>query len=131
MFSEICCNYANINYVLSLNLISSDAAYTTQPLELLNTLSFENLRNYGGIDRNSEASAGDNFTVKSNDNEVVGGHLLDVSDNGKLSPRAYSNTNVDGVEDSVLQTNVDRSEGQFFKYIVTPCLCMLMFCWDN
>ncbi|KAF7837607.1 brefeldin A-inhibited guanine nucleotide-exchange protein 5-like [Senna tora] len=89
----------------------SDAAYTTQPLELLNTFSFENLRNYGSTDKNSEANAGDSFAAKSTDNEVVGGHQLDVNDNGKLSPRAYSNLNVDGVESSGLQLNVDRSEG--------------------
>ncbi|XP_019455526.1 PREDICTED: brefeldin A-inhibited guanine nucleotide-exchange protein 5-like isoform X4 [Lupinus angustifolius] len=87
-----------------------DASYTTQPLELLNALSFENLRNHGGVIRDSEANAGDSGTSKSIDNEVVSGHQLDVNDNGKLSTRASSNTNADGVEDSVLQMNLDPSE---------------------
>ncbi|XP_028759990.1 brefeldin A-inhibited guanine nucleotide-exchange protein 5 [Neltuma alba] len=88
----------------------SDAAYTTQPLELLNTFSIENMRNYGGIDR-SDTSAGDSLTVKSIDNEAVGVRQLNVNDNGKLFPQAYSNINVDGVEGSGSQTNSDRSEG--------------------
>lgn len=90
---------------------SRDASYTTQPLELLNALSFENLRNHGGIIRDSEAYAGDSVTNKSNDNEVVSGHQLDLNDNGKLSPLTSSNTNADGVEESVLQMNLDQSEG--------------------
>ncbi|KAK4266036.1 hypothetical protein QN277_027011 [Acacia crassicarpa] len=82
----------------------SDAAYTTQPLELLNTFSIENMRNYGGVDR-SDANAGDSLTVKSTDNEAVGVRQLNVNDNGNISPRVISNTNVGGVEGS------DRSEG--------------------
>lgn len=41
----------------------------------------------------------------------MGDHQLDVNENGKLSPRAYLNSNADGSEVSVLHTNVDRSEG--------------------
>ncbi|WJX96402.1 Brefeldin A-inhibited guanine nucleotide-exchange protein 5 [Trifolium repens] len=87
-----------------------DASYTTQPLELLNALSFENVRNHGGIVRDSEANAGDSVTIKSIDNEAVGDHQLDASSNGRLSPLASSNANADGVEDSVSQTNGDQSE---------------------
>ncbi|RDY07326.1 Brefeldin A-inhibited guanine nucleotide-exchange protein 5, partial [Mucuna pruriens] len=88
-----------------------DASYTTQPLELLNALSFENLRNHGSIISDSEGNAGDTGTMRSIDNEVMGDRQLDVNSNGKLSPLASSNTNADGVEDSVSQTNVDQSEG--------------------
>ncbi|XP_061361482.1 brefeldin A-inhibited guanine nucleotide-exchange protein 5 [Gastrolobium bilobum] len=88
-----------------------DASYTTQPLELLNTLSFQNLGNQGGIIRDLEANAGGSPTIKSMDNEIVGDHQLDVNSNGKLSPLASSNTNADGFDDSVSQANVDQSEG--------------------
>ena len=91
-------------------MTSRDASYTTQPLELLNALSFENLRNHAGIIRDSEANAGDNVTIKPIGNEV-GDHQLDVNDNGKLSPLVSSSTNADGVEDSVSLTNVEPSEG--------------------
>lgn len=92
-------------------MISRDASYTTQPLELLNVLSFENLRNHGSIISDSEGNAGDSGTTRSIDNEVIGDHQLDVNSNEKLSPLASSNTNADGVEDSVSQTIVDQSEG--------------------
>lgn len=88
-----------------------DASYTTQPLELLNALSFENVRNHGGIIRDSEANAGDSVTIKSIEYEAVGDHQHDANSNGKLSPLASSNANADGVEDSVSQTNIDQSEG--------------------
>ncbi|KAK7265505.1 hypothetical protein RJT34_33125 [Clitoria ternatea] len=88
-----------------------DASYTTQPLELLNALSFENMRNNGSITGDSEGSIGDNGTLRSIDNEIVNDRQLDVNSNGKLTPLASSNTNADGVEDSVSQTNVDQSEG--------------------
>lgn len=86
---------------------SSDASQTTQPLELLNVLSFENLRNHGSIDRNSDANAGDNAAVQSTDNEVGGNHQLDVSDNGKSSQVAHSKT-LAGVE---ALGSSDRHEG--------------------
>lgn len=88
-----------------------DASYTTQPLELLNALSFENLRNQGSIIGDSEGNAGDSGTMRSIDNEVSDDRQLDVNSNGKLSPLASSNTNADGVEDSVSQINVDQYEG--------------------
>ncbi|XP_057416198.1 brefeldin A-inhibited guanine nucleotide-exchange protein 5 isoform X2 [Lotus japonicus] len=88
-----------------------DAGYTTQPLELLNTLSVENIRNHGGIVRDSEDNADDSVTIKSTDREVVSDHQHEVNSNGNLSPLASSNANADGVEDSVSQTNIDQSEG--------------------
>ncbi|GAU16778.1 hypothetical protein TSUD_200210 [Trifolium subterraneum] len=88
-----------------------DASYTTQPLELLNALSFENVRNHGGIIRDSEANSGDSVTIKSIDNDAVGDLQLDASSNGRLSPLASPKSNADGVEDSVSQTNGDQSEG--------------------
>nr|KYP57779.1 Brefeldin A-inhibited guanine nucleotide-exchange protein 2 [Cajanus cajan] len=89
-----------------------DASYTTQPLELLNALSFENLRNHGSIISDSEGNAGDSGTMRSIDNEAMGDRQLDVNSNGKLSPLASSNTNADGVEDSGSQANADQSEGE-------------------
>ncbi|KAJ7955363.1 Brefeldin A-inhibited guanine nucleotide-exchange protein like [Quillaja saponaria] len=65
-----------------------DATYTTQPLELLNDLGFDKLKNQGGLVRDSEVNAGDNGTV---DN-----HQFDIGENGKVSSLAYSNTNADG-----------------------------------
>ncbi|KAL2338842.1 hypothetical protein Fmac_013288 [Flemingia macrophylla] len=87
-----------------------DASYTTQPLELLNALSFENMRNHGVIIGESEGNTGDTGTMRSSDNETMGDRQLDVDSNGKLSPLASSNTNADGIEDSGSQTNAE-SEG--------------------
>ncbi|XP_028786878.1 brefeldin A-inhibited guanine nucleotide-exchange protein 5-like [Neltuma alba] len=81
----------------------SDASHATQPAELLNDLNHENLRNHGGIVRNSDTIAGDN-----NDHEAQ--HQLGASDSGKLSPLARSNT-FPGVEGLGAQMNVDTSEG--------------------
>ncbi|XP_057747505.1 brefeldin A-inhibited guanine nucleotide-exchange protein 5 [Arachis stenosperma] len=87
-----------------------DASYTTQPVELLNALGFENLGKHGGIVGDSGENVGDNVTIKPIVNEV-GEHQLDGSDNGRLSPLASPNTNADGVEDSASHTNVEQSEG--------------------
>jgi len=92
-------------------LISRDASYATQPVELLNALTFDNLRNPGSIISDSEGNLGDTGAIRSIDNEVMADHQLNVNGNGKLSPLASSNTNADEVEDSVPQTNVDQSEG--------------------
>ncbi|KAK7291769.1 hypothetical protein RIF29_07169 [Crotalaria pallida] len=88
-----------------------DASYTTQPLELLNALSFENLRNPGGIIRDFEGNSSESVTDKPIDSETGNGHQLDVNDNGKLSRLASSNTNADGAEGSALKSNLDQSEG--------------------
>lgn len=74
-------------------------------------MSVENIRNHGGIVRDSEDNADDSVTIKSTDREVVSDHQHEVNSNGNLSPLASSNANADGVEDSVSQTNIDQSEG--------------------
>ncbi|KAL9325769.1 hypothetical protein ACSQ67_006414 [Phaseolus vulgaris] len=91
-----------------------DASYATQPVELLNALTFDNLRNPGSIISDSEGNLGDTGAIRSIDNEVMADHQLNVNGNGKLSPLASSNTNADEVEDSVPQTNVDQSEGSVY-----------------
>ncbi|CAL0325473.1 unnamed protein product [Lupinus luteus] len=88
-----------------------DASYAIQPPELLSALNIENMRNYGGIIRDSEANAGGSDTNKSINNDVASGHQLDVNDTGKLSRLTSTNTSADGVEGSVLQTNLDQPEG--------------------
>lgn len=40
-----------------------DVSYTTQPLELLNALSFKYVRYHGGALRHSEANAGDSVHI--------------------------------------------------------------------
>lgn len=91
-------------------MISREASYATQPLELLSALTFENLRNPGSIISDSEGNPRDSGAIRTIDNEVMADQL-NVNSNGKLSPLASSNTNADEVEDSVSQTNVDQSEG--------------------
>ena len=80
-------------------LTASDVSFITQPLELLNSLNFENMSNHGGLVGDSEANGGD-----AAENEIVGDHQLDINNPKNLSP-------VDGVEDSVSQMNMDHSEG--------------------
>ncbi|KAF2304240.1 hypothetical protein GH714_028804 [Hevea brasiliensis] len=84
-----------------------DASYTTQPLELLNALSFENLNSPSVLVTNSEVITSD----------VADNHLFDISDNGKVSAlaspsRAHvigGNHNAFVLPDSI--SNLDGSEG--------------------
>lgn len=83
-------------------LITRDASYTTQPLELLNALGFENLKNNGGLIRDLEVDLGDSTSV---DN-----HQYDSSDNG--APRTPNATVLmDHNQESGPQMNSDASEG--------------------
>lgn len=86
----------------------SDASYATQSVELLNDLNRENMRNHGGIVRNSDANAGDNVVIQSSDKEVE--HQLGGNDSGKLSPLTRLNT-YSGVEGLRAQLNTNPSEG--------------------
>ncbi|KAJ9168124.1 hypothetical protein P3X46_019686 [Hevea brasiliensis] len=84
-----------------------DASYTTQPLELLNALSFENLNSPSVLVTNSEVITSD----------VADNHQFDISDNGKVSAlaspsRAHvigGNHNAFVLPDSI--SNLDGSEG--------------------
>ncbi|OAY54181.1 brefeldin A-inhibited guanine nucleotide-exchange protein 5 isoform X2 [Manihot esculenta] len=90
-----------------------DASYATQPLELLNALSFENQKSPSVLVMDSGAITGD----------VADSRQFDISDNGKLSAlavpsSAYSvgenlNASVlpDNTQESGLQSNLDGSEG--------------------
>ncbi|XP_034700058.1 brefeldin A-inhibited guanine nucleotide-exchange protein 5 isoform X2 [Vitis riparia] len=101
-----------------------DASYTTQPLELLNALGFENPKNHAVLARDSEINKGVSPSPKSVDNIQVDDHQFDVRDNGKTSPLAspsivsdgtIKNLNASVVEDHNqemgFQTNLDGSEG--------------------
>lgn len=98
-------------------MAARDASYTTQPLELLNALSFENQKSPSVLVMDSGAITGD----------VADSRQFDISDNGKLSAlavpsSAYSvgenlNASVlpDNTQESGLQSNLDGSEGWSIK----------------
>lgn len=88
--------------------ISSDASYTTQPLELLNDSSLENLRTHGGTVNNSDANLSDNLSVQSIENEVVGSHQHNVNGNRDFPSLPRAKTFAEG---SLLQMKIDQSEG--------------------
>ncbi|KAL5850725.1 hypothetical protein ACOSQ4_008738 [Xanthoceras sorbifolium] len=75
-----------------------DASYTTQPLELLNALGFENPKNLTVSIRDSEVSAGE-----------VDSHHSGVSDNVTVSPLASPSIATDNNQELGLQ--LDGSEG--------------------
>ncbi|XP_021277449.1 brefeldin A-inhibited guanine nucleotide-exchange protein 5 [Herrania umbratica] len=89
-----------------------DASYTTQPLELLNTLGLENPKNPSILIRDLEVQTGGE------------GYQFDASDNGKISPLASPSAGSDSRtrnsnaslsqyhnQESGLQSNPDGSEG--------------------
>ncbi|WRX32521.1 Mon2 [Theobroma cacao] len=89
-----------------------DASYTTQPLELLNTLGLENPKNPSILIRDLEVQTGGE------------GYQFDASDNGKISPLASPSAGSDSStrnsnasvsqyhnQESGLQSNPDGSEG--------------------
>lgn len=80
--------------------------YTTQPLELLNALGFENLKNDRTLNRDLEVNSGDGGSIKSVDYDGGDGRQFDASNNGR-NPNA-------SVESGV-QMNLDGSEGQVLK----------------
>ncbi|XP_008242137.1 PREDICTED: brefeldin A-inhibited guanine nucleotide-exchange protein 5 [Prunus mume] len=84
-----------------------DALYTTQPLELLNALGFENLKNNRALIGDLEVNSGDSPSIKS-DYEGVDSRRFDVSDNGR-NPNA--SVLMDNKQDLGVQMNLDGSEG--------------------
>ncbi|KAM1605801.1 hypothetical protein PS2_026498 [Malus domestica] len=83
-----------------------DALYTTQPLELLNALGFENLKNNNRVlIGDLEVNSGDSPSIKS-DYDGVDSRQFDVSDNGR-----NPNAPVLAKQNSGVQMNTDGSEG--------------------
>ncbi|KDP33992.1 hypothetical protein JCGZ_07563 [Jatropha curcas] len=92
-----------------------DASYTTQPLELLNALSFENPKSPRVLAADAEVTTSD----------VADNHLLPNGDDGKVSPLASPKSSrghgiggnptalvlADHSQESGLQSNLDASEG--------------------
>lgn len=107
-----------------------DASYTTQPLELLNALGFENPKNHPLLAGDSEINKGVSSSPTSVDNIQVDNHQFDVSDNGKAYPMASPSIVSDGMmrnlnasivdhnQDMSFQTNSDGSEGCLFTFLL-------------
>ncbi|THG19483.1 hypothetical protein TEA_007208 [Camellia sinensis var. sinensis] len=73
-----------------------DASYTTQPLELLNALGFENSKNHTVLNRDFKVSTGHSPSLKSVENEPIDNDQLNVGDNGDTYALASLNIGVDG-----------------------------------
>ncbi|KAL7194094.1 hypothetical protein ACSBR2_025688 [Camellia fascicularis] len=73
-----------------------DASYTTQPLELLNALGFENSKNHTVLNRDFKVSTGNSPSLKSVENEPIDNDQLNVGDNGDTYALASLNIGVDG-----------------------------------
>ncbi|KAL3744597.1 hypothetical protein ACJRO7_013808 [Eucalyptus globulus] len=95
-----------------------DATYTTQPLELLNALGFENLKNHTALTKESEVNVGDIASSQTLDNGEVYDHQLDVNDGTPKSTSAYLNhhrelaspSNLDGYEGEGVPSPSGRSQ---------------------
>lgn len=109
-YQIIFCGCSNTNHFI---IVIRDALYTTQPLELLNALGFENLKNNRALIGDLEVNSGDSPSIKS-DYEGVDSRRFDVSDNGR-NPNA--SVLMDNKQDSGVQMNLDGSEGQVFKVL--------------
>ncbi|XP_020095997.1 brefeldin A-inhibited guanine nucleotide-exchange protein 5 [Ananas comosus] len=72
-----------------------DASYTTQPLELLNSLGFENSKNQQVLSKDADASTHESFSYK------------DTHQDNKGRGRAFG----DDYQETNLQTNLEDSEG--------------------
>ncbi|KAL6997714.1 Brefeldin A-inhibited guanine nucleotide-exchange protein 5 [Sarracenia purpurea var. burkii] len=57
-----------------------DASYTTQPLELLNALDFENSKNHSVLSRDFEVSTTDNSSLRSVEKQPIDNHQHNVGD---------------------------------------------------
>ena len=101
-----------------------DASYTTQPLELLNALGFEN-------PSHDELNIVDGTSLKSSSQHEAKNHHLDVGDHGKVSPvpspRVAEIITRSHNEESGLQITSDESaEGYSFRSLMShipliPC----------
>uniref|UniRef100_A0A5B6ZVK9 Putative brefeldin A-inhibited guanine nucleotide-exchange protein 5 n=1 Tax=Davidia involucrata TaxID=16924 RepID=A0A5B6ZVK9_DAVIN len=83
-----------------------DASYTTQPLELLNTLGFENPTNHRLLTRDLEVNTGVSPSLKPVDNEPIDNHQHNASDNGKTHALAHGDN-----QEMELAIDLEGSEG--------------------
>lgn len=97
-------------------LTDRDATYTTQPLELLNALGFENLKNHTALTKESEVNMGDIASPQILDNGEVYDHQLDVNDGTPKSTSAYLNHH----QELASPSNLDgyEGEGKLFTFLV-------------
>ncbi|XP_058108815.1 brefeldin A-inhibited guanine nucleotide-exchange protein 5 [Magnolia sinica] len=100
-----------------------DASYTTQPLELLNSLGFDNAKSHVVLNKHSAVNSGDSPSMKSGDSGRLDNRRVDY-ENGKSSDRASvsieSESTGKNISASILQvddqeagsqTNLEESEG--------------------
>lgn len=84
-------------------MVARDASYTTQPLELLNALSFENPKKNLVLTGDIEADASDSPRDRNTD---------DVKDNGKVSAQSSPRIGTHGTSlESGAHPKSDGSEG--------------------
>lgn len=84
-----------------------DASYTTQPLELLNSLGFENSKNRKTLMKDVDTNKSDSPFFKDN-----GGRAFDrVSVDSETSGRNLNTANLQDDYQETSQTNLDESEG--------------------
>lgn len=94
-----------ISYSTNLFVIAiRDALYTTQPLELLNALGFENLKNDRTL--NVEVNTGDGASLMPVDYDGGDNRQFDANDR-----------NPNALVESGAQMNLDGSEGQVFEIL--------------
>lgn len=75
--------------------MSRDASYTTQPLELLNDLGFDNSKHHKVFTRVSDATSGLNPSVSDGSNSSDN-HHNNVYENGDTVGMMSPNANTDG-----------------------------------
>lgn len=86
-----------------------DASYTTQPLELLNALGFENPQNHTMLTRDLEFTAGDSPSLMSADSEPLDNHQRNASDGGNayaLSSPETANPNLSVIPENNQETQL-------------------------
>lgn len=104
--------------------MARDASYTTQPVELLNALGFENSKNHSVSSRDFEISTSDVPSLKSDENEAIGHHQRMVNDVGDTYALASPDIGMDGIiknpitpvlldhnQETVQAIDLDGSEG--------------------
>ncbi|URD90555.1 hypothetical protein MUK42_27967 [Musa troglodytarum] len=93
-----------------------DVSYTTQPLELLNSLGFENSKKQTVLSKDpKDSNAKDGGSPFRNNHKMKGGRALDhesLSADGDAAGNAFTTTNTkDDYEENNLQTNFEESDG--------------------
>ncbi|PIA24648.1 hypothetical protein AQUCO_211100001v1, partial [Aquilegia coerulea] len=101
-----------------------DASYTTQPMELLNSLGFDNSKNHLMGTRDPELNMGDSPSQRTVDTGKLDSHKIDRGDNGNFfgqtsphndseSPGKRPNSSVlrDGYQNPETHSNLEESAG--------------------